>query len=118
MQSAASQVSMNLLTNIINIFGFTGSRLHSALEGQFISAVSKNEAEVMKRCLRIYASIDQISVAENLIRTQVVSPFLEEIITTKKLHSEPLGLEGICQNILNIVPEKLELLLQLTNAKQ
>lgn len=88
------------------------------MEGHFLTAVDENDAEAINRYLRIYASIDRVADAENLIRSHVIAPYLTDVITSKKLHSDPLGLEGICQNILKLVPEKLELLLQINQAQQ
>lgn len=94
------------------------SHLQRAMEGQFLKAVEENDAEAINRYLRIYASIDRVADAENLIRANVIAPYLTEVISSKKLHSDPLGLEGVCQNILKLVPEKLELLLQINRAQR
>ena len=99
----------------INIIG---DRLHNAMEAQFLTAIQQNDAEVLKRCLRVYASVERIPDAERLLRCKIIAPCLEEVITSKSLHSDPMGLSGICQNILDIIPEKLDLLLKLTNRKK
>ena len=88
------------------------------MESQFLNAIQQNDAEVLKRCLRIYASVERISDAERLLRSRIISPYLEDVITSKNLHSDPMGLSGICQNILAIIPDKLDLLLKLTNRKK
>lgn len=99
----------------INIIG---DRLHNAMESQFLTAIQDNDADVLKRCLRIYASVERISDAERLMRSKIIAPYLEDVILSKNLHSDPMGLSGICQNILAIIPDKLDLLLKLTNRKK
>ena len=89
-----------------------GDRLHNAMEFQFLNAVRNNEAEVLKRCLRIYASVDRVSAAEQLLRSRIIAPCLEDVICPATYHKR--GLDGVCQMISNIIPNKLQLLLQLT----
>lgn len=92
----------------------SGDKLHAAMEKQFMDAVLSDNKEVLRRFLRIYATVDRIQDAENLIRFKIISPYLEDVISSKSLHSDPLGLKGVCLRSLKIIPEKLELLLQLT----
>ena len=58
-------------------FMILGDRLHNAMEAQFLTAIQQNDAEVLKRCLRIYASVERISDAERLLRSEIISPYLE-----------------------------------------
>ncbi len=90
--------------------------LDATLKAQFLKSFEENDGEVLKQCLRIYASLDRVCDVENLVKKEIVSPYLEEVINSSKLHSD--GLSGICQNILEIIPEKLALLLQLSNFKR
>ena len=92
--------------------------MHNAMESQFLTAIQENDADVLKRCLRIYASVERISDAERLMRSKIIAPYLEDVILSKNLHSDPMGLSGICQNILAIIPDKLDLLLKVTNRKK
>ena len=96
----------------------SGNRLHAAMENQFLTAMQANNTEVLKRCLRIYATVDKVDEAEKLIRAKIIAPFLEDVITSASLHSDPLGLQGICVKILSIIPEKLDSLLKLTHNKK
>mgnify|MGYP001173784982 FL=1 len=92
---------------------FIGDRLHSALAMQLMDALQDNNADVLKRCLRIYTTIDKVDQAEQLIRTKIITPYLEEVLSSASYHSDPLGLQGLCQKVLKIIPEKLALLLKL-----
>ena len=49
------------------------------------------------------------------LQVKIIAPYLEEIITSKNLHHQ--NLSGICQNILKIIPDKLELLLKLAKKR-
>ena len=63
---------------IYNVFFvFTGDKLHNAMESQFLNAIQQNDAEVLKRCLRIYASVERIPDAERLLRSEIIAPYLE-----------------------------------------
>ena len=86
------------------------------MEEQFLNAIQQNDAEVLKRCLRIYASVDRVNDAERLLKTKIIAPYLENIITSKNFHQNDLS--GICQDILQIIPEKLDLLLKLAKKKK
>ena len=88
------------------------------MENQFLNAMQTNNSEVLKRCLRIYATVDKVDEAEKLIRTKIIAPYLEDVITSATLHSGPSGLQGICQKILLVIPEKLDSLLKLTHNKK
>lgn len=79
-----------------------------------MEAVQTNNKEVLKRCFRINATVDRIEDAERLVRAKVIAPYLEEIISQQSLHSDPMGLKGVCQRTLKIIPTKLQLLLQLS----
>ena len=78
-----------------------------------MEALQDNNADVLKRCLRIYTTIDKVDQAEQLIRTKIIAPYLEEVLSSASYHSDPLGLQGLCQKVLKIIPEKLALLLKL-----
>ena len=92
---------------------FIGDRLHSALACQLLDALQDSNADVLKRCLRIYATIDKVNEAENLIRAKIIGPYLEDALSSAAYHSDPLGLQGVFQKVLKIIPDKLQLLLKL-----
>ncbi len=85
-----------------------GDHLHASLESQLLEAVAasgggvKSSSDVLKRCLRVYATVDRVADAENLVRVRVVRPALEDVVTEKALLDDPLGLAGIFQGILKV----------------
>lgn len=92
--------------------------MHAALEKQFLVALEENDTDILKRCLRIYATVDRIEGAETLLKNKIIEPKLDEIINSDNLHSEPMGLHGICQKILDIIPARLQLLLKLSRSNR
>ena len=83
-----------------------------------MEALEANDTDILKRCLRIYATVDRIEDAETLLKNKIVEPQLDEIINSDNLHSEPMGLQGICQKILKIIPTRLQLLLKLSRSNR
>ena len=110
--------------------GAIGDCVHGTLEAQMleaaesVAAASESAAaadgerarpeHVLKRCLRIYATIDRTGDAERLVRERLVRPYLEEVITEQSLSDDPKGLVGLYQRALKVVPDKLSVLLSLT----
>ena len=62
--------------------------------------------------------MDRIEGAETLLKNKIIEPKLDEIINSDNLHSEPMGLHGICQKILDIIPARLQLLLKLSRSNR
>ncbi len=96
-----------------------GDHLHGSLESQLLDALSTSEgggAEVLRRCLRVFATVDRISDAESLVRTKILRPALEEVICEEALAEDPMGLQGVLQKVLKLVPTHLGPLLMLTNS--
>ncbi|TRY61811.1 hypothetical protein TCAL_05704 [Tigriopus californicus] len=92
-----------------------GDRLHGSLESQLLDAVAQQNTEVLKRCLRIFATVDRVREAEALVRLRVIQPYLESIITEEFVANDPLGLQGMFHRVLRVIPEKLSQLLLLTS---
>lgn len=110
--------------------GAIGDCVHGTLEAQMLEAagaVSSGGAtegsdgekgrpeSVLKRCLRIYATIDRIGDAERLVRERLVRPYLEEVLTEQSLNDDPKGLAGLYKRALRVIPDKLSVLLSLTH---
>ncbi len=55
------------------------STLQYSLEGSFKDGLEQNDSDVLRRCLRTYATIDKMTDAENLFRQHTVKPFIEEV---------------------------------------
>ena len=57
----------------------TVSTLQYSLEGSFKEGLEQNDTDVLRRCLRTYATIDKMADAENLFRQHTVKPYMEEV---------------------------------------
>lgn len=95
-----------------------GDRLHGSLESQLLEAIAQQNTEVLKRCLRIFATVDRVREAEALVRIRVIQPYLEPIITEQFVTNDPLGLQGMFHRVLRVIPEKLSQLLLLTSGSR
>lgn len=88
--------------------------MHGALEMQLLEAIEGKNAEILKRCLRIFATVDRVGDAEKLVRNRIIRPHLEEVISEKSLNEDPMGLKGLFSRVLKVIPDRLSTLLQLT----
>ena len=71
-------VILYLFQRIANIT----STLQFSLEGSFCDGLEHGDAEILRQCLRTYATIDKMRDAENLFRQHVVKPYMEEVLTS------------------------------------
>ena len=96
-----------------------GDRLQQAMERQLLEAIlsGQEKQESLRRCLRIYATVDRVSDAEKLVRTKVIAPYLEEVISEKSLSSDPQGLKGVFQRVMKLITDNLKALIVLTQPK-
>ena len=93
-----------------------GDRLQQAMERQLLEAIlsGQEKQDSLRRCLRIYATVDRVSEAEELVRKKVIAPYLEEVISEKSFNSDPQGLKGVFQRVLKLILESLKPLILLT----
>ena len=77
--------------------------MQDSLENTFLTSIKENDIESLRRCLRIYATIDKIREVETLFKNQIVSPFLELTVSEVNLKSNPSGLQGMYQNIVEFI---------------
>ncbi|XP_012267688.2 conserved oligomeric Golgi complex subunit 2 [Athalia rosae] len=91
-----------------------GRSLTNNLDEMFISSIKEKQPELLIRCLRIYVTLDKISVTEHLLQKKFIGPLVENVINETTLQSEPQGLRGIYQKLLMIIDEDLAQLLTIT----
>ena len=93
-----------------------GDRLQQAMERQLLEAILSGEEklESLRRCLRVYATVDRVVDAEELVRRKVIAPYLEEVISEKSLNSDPQGLKGVFQRVMKLITNSLKPLIVLT----
>ncbi|XP_015595629.1 conserved oligomeric Golgi complex subunit 2 isoform X2 [Cephus cinctus] len=89
--------------------------LTAILDDSFILSIKNKQTNLLVRHLRIYITLDKIADAENLVRKKIVGPAVDNIIHKTNLQSEPLGLQGIFQRLLNVLNEELDELLIVTS---
>lgn len=90
-------------------------QLLQMLNDFFLTTLNLNDhSERLEKCLRIYYTLDQCGLAENIFREKIVSHYMEPIINEKSLQNHPNGLSGIYNQILDFVSLKMKSLLMLT----
>lgn len=68
----------------------------------------------MVRCLRIYLTLDKITIAEDQVKHEVIRPLVYNIVNEENLQTDPLGLQSIYHKLLNILNVELKQLLDIT----
>lgn len=101
-------------------------RLLDALGAHFLHAVraccddagtvsrSSGAADRLERCLRIFCTLDECHVAEEIFRKRVVAPHMHAIIAEHALQNSPQGLHGIYAQVLAFIEHRMRPLLVLT----
>lgn len=70
--------------------------------------------QILRQCLRTYATIDKMRNAENLFRKHVVAPFMEQIISETFMRNHPQGLRGMYAVVLDFIPKHCRCLKEVT----
>jgi len=71
--------SCRLTVPMQRIAGITMT-LQYGLEASFREGLSSGNADVLRECLRTYATIDKTRDAEALCRSFVVKPYMDEVV--------------------------------------
>ncbi|KAL0983817.1 hypothetical protein UPYG_G00133130 [Umbra pygmaea] len=95
------------------IAGIT-SMLQQSLEGLLIQGLQTSNVDIVRHCLRTYATIDKTRDAEALVGQVLVKPYMDEVIVEKLVKSIPNGLEIMYTKLLEFVPHHCRLLRQVT----
>ncbi|XP_023338377.1 conserved oligomeric Golgi complex subunit 2 [Eurytemora carolleeae] len=82
-------------------------KLNSSLDLSLIQGLQEGKCVNISQCCRIYATIDRISCAEQLVREKVVNPVLKTILTESCLENDAQGLRGVYQLVLQTIPQYL-----------
>jgi conserved oligomeric Golgi complex subunit 2 len=83
----------------------------------FLVVLTANDnSDNLERCLRIYYTLDQCALAENIFRKEVWN-YMENVISEKNLQNNPNSLAGVYNQILDFVSLKMKSLLNLTRGK-
>lgn len=80
----------------------------------FLLTLGNKDVDGLERCLRIYSTLDECLVAEEIFRKEIVSNYLNSIISESSLQNCPQGLSGIYSQIFDFIAIKMKDVLALT----
>lgn len=95
------------------IAGIT-SMLQQSLEGLLIEGLQTSNVDMVRHCLRTYATIDKTRDAEALVGQLLVKPYMDQVIVEEAVKSNPNGLQLMYSRILDFVPHHCRLLREVT----
>ncbi|XP_040285369.1 conserved oligomeric Golgi complex subunit 2 isoform X2 [Bufo bufo] len=95
------------------IAGIT-AMLQRSLEGLLLEGLQTSNVDIIRHCLRTYATIDKTKDAEALIGQVLVKPYIDEVIVEQYVQSHPNGLQVMYNKLLEFVPHNCRLLREVT----
>ncbi|XP_047557318.1 conserved oligomeric Golgi complex subunit 2 isoform X9 [Lutra lutra] len=95
------------------IAGIT-AMLQQSLEGLLLEGLQTSNVDIIRHCLRTYATIDKTRDAEALVGQVLVKPYMDEVIVEQIVESHPDGLEIMYAKLLEFVPHHCRLLREVT----
>lgn len=95
------------------IAGITAMLQHS-LEGLLLEGLQSSNVDIIRHCLRTYATIDKTKDAEALVGQVLVKPYIDEVIVEQYVQSHPNGLQVMYNKLLEFVPHHCRLLREVT----
>ncbi|XP_001849724.2 conserved oligomeric Golgi complex subunit 2 [Culex quinquefasciatus] len=88
--------------------------LLAQIKGYFLRTLKQNDLDGLERCLRIYCTLDECGTAEEVFKTEIVSPYMGRVVSESGLQNSPQGLTGIYNQILDFISLNMKNLLALT----
>uniref|UniRef100_A0A3B4CEW1 Conserved oligomeric Golgi complex subunit 2 n=1 Tax=Pygocentrus nattereri TaxID=42514 RepID=A0A3B4CEW1_PYGNA len=95
------------------IAGIT-AMLQQSLEGLLIQGLQTSNVDIVRHCLRTYATIDKTRDAEALVGQVLVKPYMDQVITEQFVKSSSNGLQLMYAKLLEFVPHHCRLLREVT----
>ncbi|XP_026902835.1 conserved oligomeric Golgi complex subunit 2 isoform X5 [Acinonyx jubatus] len=95
------------------IAGIT-AMLQQSLEGLLLEGLQTSNVDIIRHCLRTYATIDKTRDAEALVGQVLVKPYVDEVIVELIVESDPNGLQIMYDKLLEFVPHHCRLLREVT----
>ncbi|XP_022091249.1 conserved oligomeric Golgi complex subunit 2-like isoform X2 [Acanthaster planci] len=89
--------------------------LQHSLEKSFQEGLETGQKDILKQCLRTYATIDKMRDVEALFRKIAVRPYMDEVIHARSLQNQPQGLKGLYVRVLDFIPKHCRLIRQVTS---
>ncbi|XP_057342404.1 conserved oligomeric Golgi complex subunit 2 isoform X3 [Manis pentadactyla] len=112
MDKALNQLSVplgQLREEVLRIAGIT-AMLQQSLEGLLLEGLQTSNVDIIRHCLRTYATIDKTRDAEALLGQVLVKPYVDEVIVEHVVMSQPGGLQIMYNKLLAFVPHHCRLL--------
>ncbi|XP_055395013.1 conserved oligomeric Golgi complex subunit 2 isoform X2 [Bubalus kerabau] len=95
------------------IAGIT-AMLQQSLEGLLLEGLQTSSVDIIRHCLRTYATIDKTRDAEALVGQVLVKPYVDEVILEQIVDSHLSGLQLMYDKLLEFVPHHCRLLREVT----
>ncbi|XP_017897773.1 PREDICTED: conserved oligomeric Golgi complex subunit 2 isoform X2 [Capra hircus] len=95
------------------IAGITAT-LQQSLEGLLLEGLQTPSVDIIRRCLRTYATIDKTRDAEALVGQVLVKPYVDEVILEQIVDSHLSDLQLMYAKLLEFVPHHCRLLREVT----
>uniref|UniRef100_A0A8C9FWT4 Conserved oligomeric Golgi complex subunit 2 n=1 Tax=Pavo cristatus TaxID=9049 RepID=A0A8C9FWT4_PAVCR len=95
------------------IAGIT-AMLQQSLEGLLLEGLQTSNVDIIRHCLRTYATIDKTRDAEALVGQVLVKPYIDEVIVEQYVQAHPNGLQAMYNKLLEFVPHHCRLLREVT----
>ncbi|KAM8818490.1 conserved oligomeric Golgi complex subunit 2 isoform 2-T2 [Rhynchonycteris naso] len=116
MDKALNQLSVplgQLREEFLRIAGIT-AMLQQSLEGLLLEGLQASDVDIIRHCLRTYATIDKTRDAEALVGQVLVKPYMDQVIIEQIVDSHPSGLRIMYNKLLEFVPHHCRLLKEVT----
>ncbi|CAI9568393.1 unnamed protein product [Staurois parvus] len=95
------------------IAGIT-AMLQRSLESLLLEGLQTSNVDIIRHCLRTYATIDKTKDAEALVGQILVKPYIDEVIVEQYVQSHPNGFQVMYNKLLEFVPHHCRLLREVT----
>ncbi|XP_066090954.1 conserved oligomeric Golgi complex subunit 2-like isoform X5 [Saccopteryx bilineata] len=95
------------------IAGIT-AMLQQSLEGLLLEGLQMSDVNIIRHCLRTYATIDKTRDAEALVGQVLVRPYMDQVIVEQIVDSHPNGLWIMYNKLLEFVPHHCCVLKEVT----
>lgn len=100
--------------NGLDKFDEVRDKLLAKVETHFLKVLDDKKIDQLERCLRVYCTLGEYRAAEEIFRKKVVGQHMHPIISEVSLQNAPQGLNGIYNQIIQFLNDRMRQLLLLT----
>uniref|UniRef100_A0A8C3X026 Conserved oligomeric Golgi complex subunit 2 n=1 Tax=Catagonus wagneri TaxID=51154 RepID=A0A8C3X026_9CETA len=111
---AVQSKGMPLLDKIRPRIASITAMLQQSLEGLLLEGLQTSNVDIIRHCLRTYATIDKTRDAEALVGQVLVKPYMDEVIAEQIVDTNLSGLQLMYHKLLEFVPHHCRLLREVT----